>query len=319
MRIAFLSESGFTGKIPRDYTNMRTEYAWYASLDAMHYPINKVDEIGSGYDIGIVIIPKKNIDVISKIDLLNHLRQKCRRIGIMQEGPHWYFQDYPLPHQIWYYNILMAVDFILCHNPGDVKYYEGLTKKPCYWMSSLMLTDHIDAIPDSEYNIPEESVVIGGNFCHWYGGFDSYVIADVFECPIYAPSMGRKINGEELMDNIIHLPYMSWQEWVVNLKKFKYAIHLMRTHAAGTFALNCGYWGIPCIGYKGLATQEICHPQLTVDLGDLNHARDLATKLKEEPYFYEVASDRAKHGYGTFREEQFLNRWEKIVDEAFSV
>ena len=29
MKIAFFSESNFIGKIPRDFDNMRTEYAWY--------------------------------------------------------------------------------------------------------------------------------------------------------------------------------------------------------------------------------------------------------------------------------------------------
>jgi hypothetical protein len=24
----------------------------------------------------------------------------------MQEGPHWYFQDYPLEKQIWYFNTI---------------------------------------------------------------------------------------------------------------------------------------------------------------------------------------------------------------------
>ena len=44
----------------------------------------------------------------------------------------------------------------------------------------------------------------------------------------------------------------------------------MRTHAAGTFAMNCGFHGIPCVGYNGLDTQEILHPPTTVDIGDLD-------------------------------------------------
>ena len=39
---------------------------------------------------------------------------------------------------------------------------------------------------------------------------------------------------------------------------------MMRTHAAGTFALNCSYLGIPCIGYKGLDTQSTLHPDLSL-------------------------------------------------------
>ena len=34
MKSVFLSEMGFAGKIPRNHTNMRTEFAWMCALDA---------------------------------------------------------------------------------------------------------------------------------------------------------------------------------------------------------------------------------------------------------------------------------------------
>ena len=39
MEIAFFSESPQQGKTPRNFTNMRTEYAWYNVLDSTHHPI----------------------------------------------------------------------------------------------------------------------------------------------------------------------------------------------------------------------------------------------------------------------------------------
>jgi len=39
MNIAFFSEAGFDGKVPRIMENMRTEYAWYCSLEATHHNI----------------------------------------------------------------------------------------------------------------------------------------------------------------------------------------------------------------------------------------------------------------------------------------
>ena len=39
----------------------------------------------------------------------------------MQEGPAWYFQDYPLEQQIWYYNTLQEMDFLFVHNEIDKK------------------------------------------------------------------------------------------------------------------------------------------------------------------------------------------------------
>jgi hypothetical protein len=40
MKIAFLTEMGFVGKIPENHPNMRTEFAWMHALDADHYNIH---------------------------------------------------------------------------------------------------------------------------------------------------------------------------------------------------------------------------------------------------------------------------------------
>ena len=193
------------------------------------------------------------------------------------------------------------------HNKLDKKYYEGLTGKECKILPSLMIEDSIKDLPQVE----RKDIIIGGNFCSWYGGFDSYIVAQGVDCPIYIPSMGRKIEGEEQMDNLLHLPYMNWVEWIKTLNKFKYGVHMMRTHAAGTFALNCAYLGIPCIGYKGLDTQEICHPDLTVELGDLFKAKQLLTMLKTDKEYYKHCSKVAKFNYWQYyNEKQFLEKWE---------
>ena len=81
----------------------------------------------------------------------------------------------------------------------------------------------------------------------------------------------------------------------------------MRTHAAGTFALNYAYLGIPCIGYKGLDTQELCHPDLTVEVGSLGHAKELLGELKNNSYFYDKMSTLAKENYKTYYHENIFN------------
>ena len=86
----------------------------------------------------------------------------------------------------------------------------------------------------------------------------------------------------------------------------------MRTHAAGTFALNCAYLGIPCIGYKGLDTQEICHPELTVNIGDLGKAKELVKKLENDKEFYKMCSESSRLNYNEhYNEEMFLEKWKK--------
>ena len=144
----------------------------------------------------------------------------------------------------------------------------------------------------------------------WYGGFDSYIVAREIGDPISCPSMGRKQQQEDLIDDINYLPYMSWREWIHTLGQFNIGIHLMRTHAAGTFAMNCAFHGIPCIGYYGLDTQEILHPLLTVELGDLKRAVKLAKKLKKDKDFYNDCSSVARDRYlNQYSEEVWLKKW----------
>ena len=297
-KIAFFTEAGFKGKIDRNYNNMRTEYAWYVALNSDHYNINQQPD--QHYDLGIVIIPKKN----PQFDL-NKIKQHCNKVAVMQEGPNWYWQDYPLEQQIWYYNTIQEADLMYVHNESDKKYYEGLTGKECKILPSLMIEDLIKDLPQIE----RKDIIIGGNFCSWYGGFDSYIVAQEADCPIYIPSMGRKIEGEEQMPNLNHLPYMNWVEWIKTLNNFKYGIHLMRTHAAGTFALNCAYLGIPCIGYEGLDTQEKCHPNLTIKLGDLAMAKEKIIQLKLDKDYYKECSKIAKLNYKQhYYEERFISQ-----------
>tara|TARA_R100000458_G_C8268715_1_gene243522 strand:- start:1039 stop:2031 length:993 start_codon:yes stop_codon:yes gene_type:complete len=314
MKIAFFTEGELEGKCPRDYLNMRTDMAWLCSLDAIRIPYHKIKNNTTKFDLGICIIPKKlnyvyredptqelvSEDQLSRgvvtPEIINSAKQQCLQIASMQEGPHWNFQDYPLEDQIKYFNILQEMDFLFVHNEIDRKYFKGLVDKECRVLQSLMVEDPIntDTLTKME---DRQNVIIGGNFCYWYGGFDSFIVAQQFESEIYAPSMGRKIENEDQMPGLNHLPYVHWAEWIQQLSKFKYGIHLMRTHAAGTFALNCAYLGIPCIGYRGLDTQEILHPECSVDMGDLSTAKKIAQKLRKDEEFYVYCCNEARKRY----------------------
>tara|TARA_R110002051_G_scaffold324554_3_gene422366 strand:- start:2607 stop:3533 length:927 start_codon:yes stop_codon:yes gene_type:complete len=306
MNIAFFSENGFTGKVSRDHLNMRVEFAWMCALGADHYNIHdNVSKYMDNYDLGIIIIPKKN----PQFDL-DSIKKCCKKVATMQEGPHWYFQDYPISQQIWFYNVLKDMDFLFVHNEIDKKYYEGLTGKECKVMPSLMIEDSISNLQSTN----RSNVIIGGNFCQWYGGFDSYMVAQEFEEMIYVPSMGRRIPREEEMENLNHLPYMNWVEWINRLNQFKYGVHLMRTHAAGTFALNCAYLGIPCIGYEGLDTQMICHSDCTVEVGDITKARKIAIRLASDKDFYTECSINAKKKFNElYAESVYKERINKMI------
>ena len=58
MKISFFSESQIRGKIPRDFSNARTEYAWMMALNAEHHPLGT--NPSKRFDMGIVIVPKPN-------------------------------------------------------------------------------------------------------------------------------------------------------------------------------------------------------------------------------------------------------------------
>ena len=280
MKVAFFTEMGFSGKVPRTHKNMRTEFAWMVALNADHYNLN--DKPEQYYQLGIVITPKNSPE---KVDL-DRIKNFCKNVGVMQEGPFWFFQDYELSNQIHYYNNLVESDIIFAHNEQDARYYKGLIgHKDVRVLQSLMIED---ALLNVQLQHPEgrDGIMIGGNMKSWYGGFDSFMLASSVTDEIYSPQMGRRQEGEEQL-GISQLPYLEWDKWISELSKKKIGIHMMRTHAAGTFAMNCSYLGIPCVGYNNLDTQRELHPNLSVRDGDMETARELVKKLWNDLDFYE--------------------------------
>jgi len=298
MKVVFFSESQINGTVPRDFPNARTEYAWMMALDAPHYNINNLPN--EKFDLGIVIIPKNN----PNIDL-NSFRECCDKVAVMQEGPHWFFQDYSVSQQFHYFNLLMSADWVYCHNESDVQYFLGLGCKDIRVMRSLMIPEGL--APRTEWG---DGTIIGGNFVSWYGGFDSYIVARGIGNSIWAPSMGRKQEQEDMIEDINYMSYMNWRNWITALGQFNIGIHLMRTHAAGTFAMNCAFHEIPCIGYKGLDTQEILHPLTTVDVGDLKTANGIAKKLRDDEKFYKLCSHTIRKRFkGFYTEDAWKENW----------
>ena len=297
MKVAFFTEMGFNGKIPRTHKNMRTEFAWMVALNATHYNLKSIPS--ENYDLGIVVNSKNNPEWVN----VEGLKSKCEKVAIMQEGPFWYFQDYPLAKQIHYFNNLTSADIIYSHNEVDVQYFKGLTNhKDVRVLRSLMVEDPINEITHPK---SRSGIMVGGNMKSWYGGFDSFMLASSVTDEIYQPKMGRREEGEDEL-GLTQLPYMEWDQWISELSKRKIGVHMMRTHAAGTFALNCSYLGIPCIGYDGLDTQRILHPDLTVKDGDLNTARKLILKLDNDKDFYTLCSETTLKMYNEhYHESKF--------------
>ena len=320
MKIAFLTEMGFVGKIPVDHPNMRTEFAWMYALEADHYNIRNTQDV-IGYDAVVVIFPKGEVTLnaaavklsaapnpvsdLLAANLSVELKKDNDRVFFMQEGPHWWFNDYELADQINFYNMLAASDGILAHNTSDASYYRGMfPNKDVKVMPTLMIEHSIlDITPQAE-----DKTIVGGNFARWYGGFESFMVAQEFQNEVWGQTSHATRPGEDQL--IRHLPRVMWTEWMRQLSTFKYAVHLMPTVAAGTFSLNCAYFGIPCIGNKNVDTQAICHPNLSVNVNDVESARLLAAKLKEDEDFYKKCSNEAKANY---KQHYNLDTWRAQV------
>lgn len=347
MKIAFFTEgmfnSDFTSEL-RQQPNRRTEICWYLSLKAYHFCLTKntyiCNDVSRGvyvhknsnpepeYDLGIIIIPKTGIDEINNEgrrgglayynDLIFDIRKFCRKVAIMQEGNSTYYQNYTIFGQIWYLNQLRNVDFILCHNEIDVKFFKVISGKPCYVLPTLMIEDGLE--PPNQRN---EEIMCGGTMCQWYSGHSSYEIANSLNLPIYAPKMGRFIKSNQkdgllsedcgVFENLHYLDYMSWVNWIYELSKRKYAVHMMPTVAAGTFSLNCAFLGIPCISNELLDTQRLCFPDLSVNVYDLEKAKKLMLKLKNDKDFYNHCSKAAKENYEKYYSEKvFMEHMNEI-------
>ena len=310
MRIAFLTEMGFEGTIPNNHPNARTEFAWMNALNATHYPLAKY-QLVSGYDVVFIIFPKGKLflsaegskigdgvnpaSVYLQQPLVETLKQKNQKVYYIQEGPHWWWNDYEVVDQIRFYNFLSQTDGIFAHNLSDSLYYKGLfPNKKVEIIHSLMIEDLIKDIQPQTQN----KVLIGGNFARWYGGFESYMVASKFELPIWGQESHAKLINEGALDNLNHFPRMIWIDWMKEVSKFKYGVHLMPTVAAGTFSLNCAYFGIPVIGNEKVDTQRLLHPQLSVEVNDLESAMIMVEMLKD-PTFYKKKSEEAKDNYQT--------------------
>jgi hypothetical protein len=275
------------------------------ALGMDHYPLNQIPK--EHYDLAIILNSKTKPNLVD----VNGLKKVCEKVAMMQEGPFWGFQDYPLQNQIHYFNNLTSADIIFVHNEQDKKYYQGLTNHPdVRILRSLMVTDNI-----KQWEGERTGVMIGGNFVSWYGGFDSFMVASTVTNEIFSPKMGRAIECEEQM-GIQQLPYLQWNDWMYELSKRKIGVHLMRTHAAGTFAMNCSYLGIPCIGYEELDTQRILHPMLTVENGDLEKARELITLLENDKEFYQECSTKTKE---LFNQEYHENKFYTTFQKQFKI
>jgi len=328
MKTAFLTEMNWHGKVPAGHPNMRTEMAWMHTLQSDHFNIHEYEQV-KGYDTVFIIFPKatvklsaigiemtthgedKDISIYSK-PIVTTLKQNNGKVCNVQEGPSWFFNEYDMKTQFDFYNQLAECDILFAHNVCDTDFYKGL-----FPLTRVAVIPSLMIAPPPPFSVKSDKTIIGGNFCHWYGGFQSYVVASSFECPIFVPTMHCKRKNEEAAPNLTHIPYTTWNDWLQNLSTFKYAVHLMPTAAAGTFNLNCAYWGIPCIGNIKVDTQSVLFPECSVEVENVFGARFIALHLKKNKEFYEHISHYAQKAVVDsvyMNQEKWMTYMEEIIN-----
>ena len=124
----------------------------------------------------------------------------------------------------------------------------------------------------------------------------------------------RNVDLHDQLPRLTILPHIAFTNWIYKLSEYRYAVHLMPAITAGTFCLNSAFLGIPCIGYVDSDPQRLCQPKLSVDLYDIEKARYLANKLKNDKDFYEECSQDAIKNYeSNYKESIFIEYMNKVL------
>jgi hypothetical protein len=90
----------------------------------------------------------------------------------------------------------------------------------------------------------------------------------------------------------------------------------MPTVAAGTFSLNCAYWGIPCIGNVEVDTQKDLFPHLSVHIHNVQGAMNRAEILKSEKMYSHMgrmANELMRNSWH-FDRDKWLDHMERTVN-----
>jgi hypothetical protein len=244
-------------------------------------------------------------------DIVEKSRQFGKKVWFMQEATCWIHQTMKLPHQVTHVNILNSVDGILSENVTDYKYYRGVAPNtPVHTIPTLMIEDYL---LDARKIEKQDKTMIGGNCSNWYGGFDSYLVADVYDNPVDMPKM-RNTDFHDQLPRLSVLPHIEFIDWIYKLAEYRYSVHLMPAITAGTFCLNSAFLGIPCIGYEESDPQRLCQPYLSVGLYDIEKAKYLATELKNDKDFYNECSKKAIENYTkNYHETVFLKTMKDVL------
>ena len=295
------SEMGFEGIFPTNYPHLRVLETQLLFLEAYHLPIDKVLIEDKKYDADLLYnIGKGGFEkpYISHIyqnhhDVVNELKNKFNKVYIYQDGEIGWWNQVDVKLQIWWFNQLSESDGILVPNSTDVSFYEGLFPNQKVKVIRSVMTDK--GLDKTKFKPKQNKAIITGPLTPVYNGFPQTILAHNLDMEIDIPPMGQGSMPKDSWElastlGINYLKYMSWIDWMYNLNQYKIGYMMSAATASGSFALNCAYLGIPCIGDKRADTQSILFPDLAIDTFDNKKALELTLKLKNDKDFYNHCS-----------------------------
>ena len=312
------SEMGFEGYFPVNYPNLRVLETQLLYLEAYHLPIQKIITEGKTYKGSLLYnIGKGGFEKPYISDLYHNyhnvvslLQEKFDEVYIYQDGEIGWWNQVDTRLQAWWYNQLRAATGILVPNSTDVSFYKGLFPDKEIKVIRSVMTD--EGLDKTKFKPQENRTIVSGPLTREYNGFSQVLIAHNTDMPIDIPPMGESRMPKDSWEmarnlGINYLQYMSWVDWMYNLSRYRIGYMMSAATASGSFALNCAYLGIPCIGDKRADTQSILFPDLAIDVFDNKKALDLTLKLKKDLDFYIEVSNKAKRLYKKeFTKEKML-------------
>jgi len=311
MNILMVTENEFQGKVDRTWRNLRTEFGWMLMMDATHMSwktfmercisSDTVVHTGTGVidvswenemrermkvfdnDLILFIIPKTKPETIAFIRGFV-IPNKKHMIGIIQEGEFEYFQNLDVKWQMEYLETLDSVDLILCHNEVDKLKFEAICAcKNVLPIPTCFFTKKYKPLDRHSNN----SIMIHGTCTQDYNGSVGLAIAKDIGFDEYAmPGMGRRRPDQESAP-CKTLPYMQLDDWMEELKNYKYAINMTNQVAAGSCIVNSACVGTVCVGCDQFDTQMKLFPMLSFPMGEYGKAKELLRRLRDEAGFYE--------------------------------
>ena len=299
------SEMNFAGKFPDNYPHMRVLETQLRFLDTDHIPLFNILQSDTKYNGDVVYnIGKGDLDkdyirilYTQFNNVVELLKQKFDKVYIYQDGEIGWWNQTDVKLQVWWYNQLESSDGILVPNSTDVNFYKGIFPDvPIKVIRSVMTDVGLDK---SKFKPKSGRSIVTGPLTREYNGLVQVLLAHNYGLPVDIPLMGESRmpkDSWEMADNIgvNYLPYMSWIDWMYNLNQYEIGYMMSAATASGSFALNCAYLGIPCIGDKRADTQSLLFPDLAVDWFDTKTALELTLRLKQDKDFYNSVVNKAK-------------------------